>query len=249
MAENALVALEVGVAQHGLRAFLWTRQPSDLFSGAPQKSVSLLRDGDCSRQSRRRRIAEPVSVGLDKTSEGGALAGIRACLDPLGDELLRRRGDGAGLDETVHGRAVRIAPASGRCVHEDEHVKAAGKGGKSDKGYGRLEPEAAEDEASSPFGSECIGKSGVRPGRSSVTEVVDPGCGSIVESSKRALRVGDVASECQMHRDAGSRRGLFYKCQSLYKRVLPLRIEPIEMFSPGVDEQNAAVGRLQQRCH
>jgi hypothetical protein len=52
-----------------------------------------------------------------------------------------------------------------------------------------------------------------------------------------------------MHRDAGSLHSLFYNCESLRKRVLLLRIEPIEMFSPGVDEQNAAVGRLQQWCH
>jgi hypothetical protein len=39
-----------------------------------------------------------------------------------------------------------------------------------------------------------------------------------------------------MHRDVGSLHSLFYKRKSLRERVLPLRIEPIEMFSPGVDE-------------
>jgi hypothetical protein len=81
-----------------------------------------------------------VSVGRDKTRQGGALAGVRACFDPLDNDLLRRREDGAGLHETVHGWAMRALATSGRCVRENEHVKAAGKGGKSDKGYGRLEP-------------------------------------------------------------------------------------------------------------
>jgi hypothetical protein len=63
-----------------------------------------------------------------------------------------------------------------------------------------------------------------------------PGCGSIVEARKRVLRIGDVVSECHMHRDAGSLHSLFYKCESPRKRVLPLRIEPIKMFSPGVNE-------------